>query len=198
MILSNVEIVACLKDGLFKIEPLGHTDPSKAPFNTSSVDLKLGTTITVPLSDTPAQIDIRSGGIANYLARHSEKKEISHDQPYSLMAHKFVLGTTYEHVNFPIESGKMCYSARVEGRSSLARFGILVHFTAPTIHAGFEGNIALEIINLGPSPFLLFPQMKICQLIIEEVRGTPVAIPSQFQGQNTAAGLKSEPTCRIK
>ena len=48
-------------------------------------------------------------------------------------------------------------AARVEGKSSLARFGLLVHFTAPTIHAGFEGQIALEIMNLGPISIILTP-----------------------------------------
>ena len=101
-----------------------------------------------------------------------------------------ILAQTFENVNFPLNSeGEVTYSARVEGKSSLARCGILIHFTAPTIHAGFSGPITLEIINLGPFTFLLSPGMYICQLIIEEVKGTPLSAPNQFSGQSTPAGL---------
>ena len=62
-------------------------------------------------------------------------------------------------------------------------------FTAPTIHAGFEGTITLEIINLGFAPFLLRPDLSICQLIIEEVKGLPTLAPNQFLGQSTPEGL---------
>ncbi|HWY76967.1 MAG TPA: hypothetical protein VN281_15195, partial [Verrucomicrobiae bacterium] len=88
-------------------------------------------------------------------------------------------------------TGKSCLSARVEGKSSLARCGVIVHFTAPTIHAGFEGTITLEMINLGPLNFLLYPDIYICQLIIEEVKGIPTETPNQFKGQNHPAGIKS-------
>jgi dCTP deaminase len=74
-------------------------------------------------------------------------------------------------------------AARVEGKSSLARLGLGVHVTAPTIHAGFGyadrhpewlGNpIQLEIWNTGPKPIILKRGMKICQLIFEWVDGTP-------------------------
>ena len=101
-----------------------------------------------------------------------------------------ILAQTFENVNFPLNSeGEVTYSARVEGKSSLARCGILIHFTAPTIHAGFSGPITLEIINLGPFTFLLSPGMYICQLIIEEVKGTPLSAPNQFSGQSTQAGI---------
>jgi dCTP deaminase len=83
----------------------------------------------------------------------------------------------------------MALAARVEGKSSLARCGLLVHFTAPTIHAGFEGTITLEMINLGAYPILLYPGMEISQLIVEQVVGTPRAAASQFQSQSTPVGL---------
>lgn len=198
MILSNVEIIKCLNEGLFTIDPLPHTDPTQAPYNTSAIDLRLGTEITIPVNNSPTAIDIRKGGIASYLTNQSRRITISEDQPYTLRGGSFVLGNTRERVNFPIERGQKCYSARVEGKSSLARCGILIHFTAPTIHAGFEGTITLEITNLGPLTFLLYPDMAICQLIIEEVSGCPADIPSQFQGQNTPAGIKLGNTCKVR
>ena len=79
-------------------------------------------------------------------------------------------------------------TARVEGKSSRARFGLLVHFTAPTIHAGFEGPITLEMMCLGTSPFTLYPGLPICQLVVEQVVGTPSESRSQFHNQATPAG----------
>jgi dCTP deaminase len=63
-----------------------------------------------------------------------------------------------------------------------------VHFTAPTIHAGYEGTITLEIINHGPFHILLYPNMRICQLIVEQVGGVPEAKKSQFHGQIRPGG----------
>jgi dCTP deaminase len=94
-----------------------------------------------------------------------------------------------ESVDFPLNNSGECFSARVEGRSSLARCGIPVHFTAPTIHAGFAGTITLEMINLGAHDFLLIPSMFVCQLVIEEVKGCPVNAPNQFRGQTNPAGV---------
>lgn len=99
-----------------------------------------------------------------------------------------VLGQTLETVSFPLHTTGTCYSTRVEGKSSLARCGMLVHFTAPTIHAGYYGTITLEMINLGASGILLYPEMFVCQLIIEEAQGSPVHAPGQFRGQQDPTG----------
>jgi dCTP deaminase len=143
----------------------------------------------VPVFDVPVQIDLRKPGIAKLLAKHSRSITITEEQPFSLEYGKLILAKTNESVSFPLSGDGFCYSARVEGRSSIARCGILVHFTATTIHAGFEGTITLEMINLGPVNFLLYPGLKFCQLIIEEVKGIPTNAPNQFKGQNSAAGI---------
>lgn len=62
MILSNVEIVRCLNDGEFSIENIEGTDPTKSPFNTSAVDLRLGSEILVPDGTAPVQLDLRGSG----------------------------------------------------------------------------------------------------------------------------------------
>jgi dCTP deaminase len=92
----------------------------------------------------------------------------------------FYLAWTLEAVQLPYRSR---IAARVEGKSSLARLGLGIHVTAPTIHAGFGasdadpswvGNpIQLEIWNTGPLPVVLKRGLKICQLIFEVVDGTP-------------------------
>jgi dCTP deaminase len=73
----------------------------------------------------------------------------------------------------------------VEGKSSLARLGLMVHMTAPTIHAGFVGQIQLEMYNLGPYDIVVAAGMRICQLIFELSLGTPAkGYVGQFAGQS--------------
>jgi dCTP deaminase len=190
MILSNVEIVAAIKSGGVVINPQPNLKlPNERPFNTTSIDLRLGKDISVPRPGVPVTLNPASGGIARYLADNSDHYTLTQAQPYVLKPHQFLLGRTKETIGFPIRKGLECYSARVEGKSSLARCGILVHFTAPTIHAGFQGTVTLEIINLGSTSFQLEPDTYVCQLIIEEVKGIPVQTPTQFSGQSSPAGI---------
>jgi len=109
-------------------------------------------------------------------------------QPFRLDPGRFVLAQTLERLELPLDEDGPCLAARVEGRSSFARCGMLVHFTAPTIHAGFSGHITLEIANLSPTAILLRPGVYVCQLILEEVVGGPFANPSQFHGQTQPGG----------
>ena len=89
---------------------------------------------------------------------------------FPLPLRRFVLARTRESVNIPVRSR---LAARVEGKSSLARPGISVHLTAPTIHCGFRGHIQLEIVNAGPNDIILDAGMRICQMIFEMTIGTP-------------------------
>lgn len=193
MILSNTEILAAIENQKISISPIAGRDPTQPPFNTSAIDLRLASEIIIPSDDSPAQLDLSNGkSIASFWHAHSRRLTITYDQPYSLQKNTFVLARTMESVAFPICEDGLCYSARIEGKSSLARCGLLVHFTAPTIHSGFEGTITLEIINLGPMVILLKPGTYICQLIIEEVKGTPFDAPNQFKFQNSAVGVISK------
>lgn len=97
------------------------------------------------------------------------QKPIEADR-YTLEPKSFVLAWTFEKVSIPAGSR---LAARVEGKSSLARLGMCVHITAPTIHSGFEGPIQLEIVNFGVNAIELTAGMRICQLIFEETAGTP-------------------------
>ena len=195
MILSNVELFKALDDGriIIKPEPAPRrpsVSQPHSPYDTHSVDLRLAPEISVP-KDGQFVYDItKPGSIANTISSNCNKLHISNEQPYVLKPNKFVLGKTLECVNLPIKpDADTCLAARIEGKSSRARFGILVHFTAPTVHPGFEGTLTLEMINLGAADFLLVPNMFIAQLIVEEVKGCPAENPSQFQGQTTPAGV---------
>jgi len=103
---------------------------------------------------------------------------------YILEPGSFVLGRTAEFIElFPHSR----VAARVEGKSSLARLGIGVHITAPTIHAGFRGTIELEMFNLGVLRVQLVPGILVCQLIFEQTLGTPdKGYQGQFFGQAQA------------
>lgn len=115
MILSNVEIARCLSAKKFAIDGLAGQNPSQKPFNTSAVDLRLGSEIVVPRLDTPTQLDLDNGNIAKFLSVHSDSRTITEDQPFSLKQNKFILAKTLERVSFPL-TGPEYYSARVEGK----------------------------------------------------------------------------------
>lgn len=197
MILSNTELFKALDEGRLIISPepsprhpsVGHPH---SPFDTCSVDLRLGEEIVVPRHDVQFSYDLsKPGSIADTIREHSTTRKLDQEQPYYLKPNRFVLGKTLEVVELPlIDGAPSCLAARIEGKSSRARFGLLVHFTAPTVHPGFKGTLTLEVINLGPADLLLVPGMAIAQLIVEEVKGCPTRNPSQFQGQTTAAGLR--------
>jgi dCTP deaminase len=202
VILSNIAIHEALDDGRLVIAPepsprLPSLDGPSSPYQTTSVDLTLSNLLQVPKDeDLAVNIDLRQAErVAGTLSLLSNTEEIHAQHGFLLQPGKLVLGRTAENVRLALPSeyevtarNKPCLAARIEGKSSRARFGILVHFTAPTIHAGFEGPITLEIINLGWRPFVLYRDMPICQLIIEEVEGVPSPNESQFQGQTTPAG----------
>lgn len=198
MILSNSAIVEALDDGRLIIEPEpDRRAGAESPLSTSAIDLRLGPIIARPREAPHAVVDLgRAGRITDTLAAFTDDFEMG-DGGYVLEPgpSNLILGHTLETVQLlPPEdldmraAGKPVLAARLEGKSSRARFGLLVHFTAPTIHAGWSGRIALEIMCLGRYPLRLYPGLPICQLILEEVRGRPIAATSEFQGQRRPTG----------
>jgi dCTP deaminase len=192
MILSNVEIQRALDEGRLVIDP--QPEPRKpevgkyCPYNTHSVDLKLGSQITVP-KQGPFVYDLtESGSLAELISKHSEQHILEENRPFHLGPCQFVLGKTLERIALPLKK-RPYLSARIEGKSSRARCGVLVHFTAPTVHPAWDGNLTLEIVNLGVTKVALHFGMAIAQLIIEQVFGRVLLNPSQFQNQSTPGGL---------
>lgn len=193
MILSNVEIQRALDEKTLVIDPEPYPRQPRngidCPYQTSAVDLRLANEISYLNPDLPIDVNLsRGGGFARLFGPNSTRQTLTQEQPFSLTHGRFVLGRTLERVELPIGADGECLAARIEGKSSFARCGLLVHFTAPTIHSGFKGVITLEICNLGPANILLYPEMPICQLIVEVVKGVPFRNDSQFQGQQAAGG----------
>ena len=183
MILSDREIIAALRRQVIRITP--EPEPSNQDvWSSMAVDLRLGAKLEVWKSSAgagaqttidPTDPDFKVTALASALAT---PVDCSHG--FEIEPGMFLLGWTIEKIQLPHTSR---IAARVEGKSSLARIGIGVHVTAPTIHAGFgyrpddltyPGNpIQLEIWNAGPFKVRLVEGMRICQLIFEEVHGTP-------------------------
>ena len=184
MILSNVEIKRAIDEGRLIITP----EPQVRDYDTTAVNLHLGTGLAIPFEDASFNYDLTKGRFAATLTRNSERIEIP-ATGYPLEPKTFVLGITKEQIHLKLVPGKTL-AARIEGKSSIARCGLLVHFTAPTVHAGWDGPLALEMINLGNAAFTLRPGMPIAQLILELVYGDPEENLSQFQGQTTPSGTK--------
>ncbi|MFB6265730.1 MAG: dCTP deaminase, partial [Candidatus Nanohaloarchaea archaeon] len=103
---------------------------------------------------------------------------------------EFILGSSLETVNVPDD-----LVARVEGRSSYGRLGIVVHATAGFVDPGFEGQITLEMQNLGNAPVRVYPEDRICQVVFETMTSeaeTPYGEKknAKYQGQKGATGSK--------
>ena len=178
MIYSEQDIKRDLASGVLVIDPR----PREESFDTSAVDLRLGNRFSVFEQPSPGSsilVTVEEADPEAAAARYGTLREVSDGEYIDLNPGDFVLASTLERVELP-----MHLAARVEGKSSIARFGLSIHQTAPTIHADFRGAIRLEIANLGPFVCRLTPGIRICQLIIEELK-TPAAEPlrSRFQGQ---------------
>jgi len=163
VILSNVEIHRALDDKRLIIDPEpAPRFPARGvdcPYNTTSVDLRLGGELLVPKEERPFNIDLGIAPFSGLLSPDNyETRPLKHGDKYTLERGRFVLGKTLELVELP------------------------------TIHAGFKGTITLEITNLGSAGIALGVGVPICQLIIEEVRGVPFVNASQFHGQTTPGG----------
>ena len=175
MILSDREVRLALERGLVKLAPV----PPEELWSSTAVDLRLDAQLRRWVSRGGANVCFQPGrpdfNFGEIVQRHSEAIDVS-QAGFVLPPQGFVLGWTIEKIQLPNASR---ISARVEGKSSLARLGLGVHITAPTVHAGFgeaapEGiPLQLEIWNVGPLPIELVRGMPICQIIFEEVHGTP-------------------------
>ncbi|MBD8044622.1 dCTP deaminase [Arthrobacter sp. Sa2BUA2] len=118
--------------------------------------------------------------------------EVAADEPFILHPGEFVLGSTYESVTLPDD-----VAARLEGKSSLGRLGLLTHSTAGFIDPGFSGHVTLELSNMATLPIKLWPGSKIGQLCFfklsspaEYAYGTGV-YGNRYQGQRGPTASRS-------
>ncbi len=174
MILSDRSIREELGSGRIVIDPL---DP--ADIQPSSVDLRLDRYFRVFRNHTMRVIDVREDQ-----EELTELVEIDAEDAFILHPGEFVLGSTKERVSLPTD-----LVARLEGKSSLGRLGLLIHSTAGFVDAGWDGHLTLELSNVATLPITLYPGMKIGQISFLKMT-TPAEVPygssqvgSKYQGQ---------------
>jgi len=174
VILSDRDIKSQLAAGRIIIDPL-----DEACIQPSSIDVKVSNLFRVFRNHTAAVIDVKQD-----LTDLTELVEIEADGVFMLHPGEFVLGSTLERVGVPDD-----LVARVEGKSSLGRLGLLIHSTAGFIDAGFDGHVTLELANVANLPITLYPGMKIGQISFMTMT-SPAENPygkgakgSKYQGQ---------------
>ena len=149
MLLSDRDIKAELESGR-----IGLTPSEAEMVQTSSVDVRLDRYFRLFDNHKYAVIDP-----AEEQPELTRLIEVDPAEGFILHPGEFVLGSTYEKVSLPDD-----IAARLEGKSSLGRLGLLTHSTAGFIDPGFEGHVTLELSNVATLPIRLWPGMKIGQL----------------------------------
>ena len=174
MILSDLTIREQIEAKRIIIDPL---DPES--IQPSSVDLRLDRFFRVFRNHTMRVIDVKEDQ-----EELTELVEISEDDAFVLHPGEFVLGSTAERVALPDD-----LVARLEGKSSLGRLGLLIHSTAGFVDAGWDGYLTLELSNVANLPITLYPGMKIGQISFLQMTTAAThpygskQVGSKYQGQ---------------
>ena len=174
MLLSDRDILSEIEAKRIVIEPY-----DQAMIQPSSIDFRLDRFFRVFENHRYPHIDPAAD--QSDLTREVEP---AGDEPFILHPGEFVLGSTFEVVTLPND-----LAARVEGKSSLGRLGLLTHATAGFVDPGFSGHVTLELANVATLPIKLYPGMKIGQLCFFRL-SSPAEHPygsakygSRYQGQ---------------
>jgi len=170
MILSDVGIKKAIADGRVAIEPF--REDFVQP---SSIDLRVDRFFRVFENHKYPFIDPKQ--TQDDLTK---LVEVAEDEPFILHPGEFVLGSTYERVTLGDD-----IVARLEGKSSLGRLGLLIHSTAGFVDPGWTGYLTLELSNVANLPIAIYPGMKIGQISFYEMTG-----PAEHPYGSTAAGSK--------
>ena len=182
MLLSDRDIRSQIDAGRVELDPY-----EPAMVQPSSIDVRLDKFFRVFDNHKYAAIDpaIEQPELTRLI-------EVESGNPFVLHPGEFVLGSTYESVTLPDD-----IAARLEGKSSLGRLGLLTHSTAGFIDPGFEGNVTLELSNTATLPINLWPGMKIGQLCFFQL-SSPAEHPygssaygSRYRGQRGPTASKS-------
>jgi dCTP deaminase len=174
MVLSDRTIRRLLEDGRIAIDPFD--DELVQP---SSVDVRVDRFFRVFRNSRYPFIDVKEP-----MDELTELVEVEDSEPFILHPGEFVLGSTLERITLPND-----LVARLEGKSSLGRLGLLIHSTAGFIDPGWDGHVTLELSNVANLPITIYVGMKIGQLSfvqLSEPAERPYGsegIGSKYQGQ---------------
>lgn len=174
MVLSDRSIREALSSGRIVIDPV-----DERAIQPSSVDLRVDRLFRVFRNHTAGVIDVRED-----MAGLTELVEIGEHEAFMLHPGEFVLGSTLERVRVPDD-----VVARLDGKSSLGRLGLLIHSTAGFVDPGFDGHITLELSNVARLPITIYPDMRIGQISFLQMTTAAdnpygsTATGSKYQGQ---------------
>ena len=182
VLISDRDIRRHLDSGRVRLEP---SDP--AMVQPASVDVRLDRWFRLFDNHKYAHIDPEQEQ-----PELTRLVEVAPDEPFVLHPGEFVLGATYEKVTLP--DG---IAARLEGKSSLGRLGLLTHSTAGFIDPGFSGHVTLELSNMATLPIKLWPGSKVGQLCFFQL-SSPTEHPygsgaygNRYQGQRGPTASRS-------
>ncbi|NDK31467.1 dCTP deaminase [Nesterenkonia haasae] len=182
MLLSDNDIRAAIDVGRIRLDPF-----DEEMIQPSSVDVRLERMFRLFDNHKYAHIDpsVEQRDLTRLV-------EVEPDEPFVLHPGEFVLGSTYEVVTLPDD-----VAARLEGKSSLGRLGLLTHSTAGFIDPGFTGQVTLELSNMATLPIKLWPGSKIGQLCFFKLSSPAstgygsTAHQSRYQGQRGPTASRS-------
>ena len=182
MLLSDGDIKRQIEAGRIGLEPL-----NMELMQPSSIDVRLDRFFRLFDNHKYPYIDPREQ--QDDLTRFVE---VASDEAFILHPGEFVLGSTYEYVSLPDD-----IAARLEGKSSLGRLGLLTHSTAGFVDPGFQGHVTLELSNVATLPIKLWPGMKIGQLCFFQLSSASenpygsAKYGSRYQGQRGPTASRS-------
>jgi dCTP deaminase len=182
VLLSDQDLHAAISGGRLGIEPY-----ETAMLQPASIDVRLDRAFLVFENHRHDCIDpsVEQADLTRLV-------EVPDGEAFVLHPGEFVLASTYERVRLPRD-----LAARLEGKSSLGRLGLVTHSTAGFIDPGFEGHVTLELSNLATLPIKLWPGMKVGQLAVFQM-SSPALHPygsvergSRYQGQRGPTASRS-------
>lgn len=165
MVLSDRDIERYLVEGRIKLTP---PPDLSLQLGSCSIDCRLGNTFRVFEHSRNAYIDPRRPASLGDAMR---KIVVPGDEAFIIQPGDFVLASTIEVLELPDD-----LLARLEGRSSLGRLGIIVHSTAAVFEPGWRGSATMELGNLGRMAVALYPGMRICSFTFEQL-SSPARVP---------------------
>lgn len=168
-ILSGKEIARLIKSGRIVIEPF-----SPDQIGEGSVDLHLGYSFRL---FHKKKYTLHAKAATDYL-QHSRMIKLRKGQTLTIRPGELVHGITLEKITIP---PSLC--GWLEGRSSFARIGLMIHVTAGFLQPGSSGRQVLEISNLSPHPIVIYPGTRVCQIVLEEVKNPGKGYAGRFAGQ---------------
>jgi len=185
MLLSDRDIKKYIKAGKIKISPAPNFKDQLGP---CSIDLRLGKVFKSFKRTEIPFIDLKNEFPIEKIM--SEFKPAP-GKPLIMQPGDFIITTTEETIEVPPD-----LAARIDGRSSLARLGIVIHITAARFDPGWKGKAVMELGNLGTLPVALYPGMRICAITFETL-SSPVEVPYLEQIDHKYAHQKSPRASRL-